>query len=294
MEETMHHSIENDRVKVTVDDHGAELTGLYDKKNDRELVWCADPKFWKRHAPILFPNVGKHNDGRYRTDGKTYHIGQHGFARDRDFQLVDVGDKSIRYRLVSDEQTKESYPYDFMLDVTHELLDNGVKVVWDVTNTGDRAMYFTIGAHPAFNLPGSGKKEDFQICLPGNEALTVKSLNPETGTALSDTTEIPLENSCLPLSDKLFEQDALVMDDSQISVAELQTKNGDPVIKVTTENFPNYGIWSVDQAPFVCLEPWCGRCDDFGFDGELKDKKGINKLAPGEKFHKSFCITVPE
>lgn len=290
----MKHTIENERIILTIDDHGAELTGLYDKNNSRELVWGADPKFWKRHAPILFPNVGKHNGLEYRTDGKAYHIGQHGFARDRDFQLISEDPSRIRHRLVSDSQTHESYPYDFALDVTHEMLDSGIKVIWDVKKTGDETMYFTIGGHPAFNLPDYKQKEDFQVCIPDRAVLECKKLNLETGTALADITEIPLKDHILPLSDDLFAEDALVLDDGQVTEAVLQTADGQDIIKIVTENFPNYGIWSVKDAPFVCLEPWCGRCDDYSFNGELKDKKGINSVKPGEVFHKEYEIYLPK
>lgn len=56
----MIHTIENDYLRVSVDDHGAELCSIFDKVHNREVIWQADPAYWKRHAPVLFPNVGRH------------------------------------------------------------------------------------------------------------------------------------------------------------------------------------------------------------------------------------------
>ena len=150
--------IENDRIKVAVADHGAELCGIYDKKRGHEVVWHADPKYWNRHAPVLFPFVGKVCGGQYRYKGVSYPMGQHGFARDMDFTLVGTTDDSITYVLKSNEETLAKYPFEFELEITHRIEDNKVYVEWKVTNpSGDEPLYFSIGAHPAFNVPSCGR-----------------------------------------------------------------------------------------------------------------------------------------
>ena len=148
------HYIENDRIKVAVADHGAELCGIYDKKRGHEVVWQADPKYWNRHAPVLFPFVGKVCGGQYRYKGVGYSMGQHGFARDMDFTLVGKTENSITHVLRSDEVTLAKYPFEFELEITHRIEDNKVFVEWKVTNPAeDEPLYFSIGAHPAFNVP---------------------------------------------------------------------------------------------------------------------------------------------
>ena len=175
------HYIENDRIKVAVADHGAELCGIYDKKRGHEVVWQADPAYWNRHAPVLFPFVGKVCGGQYRYKGISYPMGQHGFARDMDFTLVGKTENSITHVLRSDDATLAKYPFEFELEITHRIEDNKVFVEWKVTNPAkDEPLYFSIGAHPAFNvpvLPGT-KKDDYYVSFDGKEELEYVFLDP--------------------------------------------------------------------------------------------------------------------
>ena len=182
------YTIENEKLSVTIAAHGAELSSIYDKENDRELVWQADPAFWNRHAPVLFPNVGKYYGGHFTYNGKEYPMGQHGFARDTEFEQVAAGEDFVTYRLSSDEETKKAYPFDFVLEITHRLQGGRLSVEWKVTNTGDKEMYFTIGGHPAFNvnvLPDTDF-EDYSLAFKeGTESLSYILLDTESGTAIA-------------------------------------------------------------------------------------------------------------
>ena len=171
------YTMENGRLTVTVSDHGAELVSIFDRANQRELIWQADPTFWNRHAPVLFPNVGKYYGGSFSYEGKEYPEGQHGFARDRDFKRVESDGDMIRHRLISDAETKERYPFDFQFDVSHRLNGNRLTVQWDVTNTGQKKMYFTIGGHPAFRvevLPDTTFEDYFLQFAPDVDELTYR------------------------------------------------------------------------------------------------------------------------
>ena len=252
----MLHTIENDYLKVSVDDHGAELCSIFDKIHNREVIWQADPAYWKRHAPVLFPNVGRHFEDHYRIDGTEYPSKQHGFARDSEFTCVDMTADSITHKLKSSDSTKENYPYDFELKIKHVLEKNQVSVCWEVVNHSDETMYFTIGGHPAFNVPANGnndKKEDYLLTFNGEKSLTYLLLDPASGTALPD-----------------------------------QTKT----LELTCHRFPNFGIWSVPGSSFVCLEPWMGRCDDCGFKDDLSEKSNINALNTDEIFNASYEIKI--
>ena len=141
----MIHTIENDYLRVSVDDHGAELCSIFDKVHNREVIWQADPAYWKRHAPVLFPNVGRHFEDHYRINGVEYPSSQHGFARDSEFTCVDMTADSITHRLKSSDATRENYPYDFELKIKHVLEKNQVSVCWEVISLNDETMYFTIG-----------------------------------------------------------------------------------------------------------------------------------------------------
>ena len=292
----MLHTIENDYLRVSVDDNGAELCSIFDKVHNREVIWKADPAYWKRHAPVLFPNVGRHFEDHYRINGTEYPSKQHGFARDSEFTCVDMTADSITHKLKSSDATKENYPFDFELKIKHVLEKNQVSVCWEVVNHSNETMYFTIGGHPAFNvnvLPDTDF-EDYSLAFKeGTESLSYVLLDTESGTAIADKTyELKLTNSKYALKKDMFDKDALVFDNGQIEWAALALPDGKPYIALESKGFPNFGIWSKPGAPYVCLEPWCGRCDNRGFEGELSEKPDINALKAGEVFEKSYDIIV--
>ena len=289
-------TIKNERLSVTIAAHGAELSSIYDKANDRELVWQADPAFWNRHAPVLFPNVGKYYGGHFTYNGTDYPMGQHGFARDTEFEQAASGENFVTYRLCADEESKKVYPFDFVLEITHRLNGNRLTVEWNVKNTDNKEMYFTIGGHPAFNvnvLPDTDFEDYSLVFKEGTEKLSYVLLDAESGTAIGDKVyELELTDSKYALKKDLFDKDALVFDGGQIEWAALALPDGKPYIALESKGFPNFGIWSKPGAPYVCLEPWCGRCDNKGFEGEISEKPGIIALKAGETFKKSYDIIV--
>lgn len=289
-------TIKNEKLSVTIAAHGAELSSIYDKANDRELVWQADPAFWNRHAPVLFPNVGKYYGGHFTYNGTDYPMGQHGFARDTEFEQVASGENFVTYRLCADEESKKVYPFDFVLEITHRLNGNRLTVEWNVKNTDDKEMYFTIGGHPAFNvnvLPDTDFEDYSLVFKEGTEKLYYVLLDAESGTAIGDKVyELELTDSKYALKKDMFDKDALVFDGGQIEWAALALPDGKPYIALESKGFPNFGIWSKPGAPYVCLEPWCGLCDNKGFEGEISEKPGIIALKAGETFKKSYDIIV--
>lgn len=289
-------TIKNERLSVTIAAHGAELSSIYDKANDRELVWQADPAFWNRHAPVLFPNVGKYYGGHFTYNGTDYPMGQHGFARDTEFEQAASGENFVTYRLCADEESKKVYPFDFVLEITHRLNGNRLTVEWNVKNTDNKEMYFTIGGHPAFNvnvLPDTDFEDYSLVFKEGTEKLSYVLLDAESGTAIGDKVyELELTDSKYALKKDMFDKDALVFDGGQIEWAALALPDGKLYIALESKGFPNFGIWSKPGAPYVCLEPWCGRCDNKGFEGEISEKPGIIALKAGETFKKSYDIIV--
>ena len=176
----MQRVLENDFLKVTIDDHGAELFSIYDKEKSREVLWQGDPNFWGRHAPILFPNVGKHYGNHYRIDGMEYPSKQHGFARDTDFTCIDSTLDSVTHQIRSTEETRKVYPFDFVLRIRHILKGRTLTVSWKVANNSDRDMYFAIGGHPAFHVPvlPDTRRSDYSLTFNGEDSLTYLLLDP--------------------------------------------------------------------------------------------------------------------
>lgn len=286
--------LENEFICVEIAEEGAELTRIYDKQKKTEILWDGNPKYWNRRSPILFPNVGKTYHNTVRIQGVQYPTSQHGFARNSKFKCIKCKGDTASFLLHSNEETKEVYPFDFELHVTYTLSGKKVGVEWQVKNPSDEPMYFTIGGHPAFRFEKpEEKKADYCLSFPGKDALKYILVHPDSGTGNTQKTyEMKLKDGIYPLSEKMFEKDALVFDGTQIEEVWICKKDGKPYVGLHSEGFPNFGIWSVKDAPYVCLEPWMGRCDDYGFEGDISEKPGINKLNGQETFVKAYQIVV--
>lgn len=286
--------LENEFLCVEIAEMGAEVTRIYDKTEDNEILWEGNPVYWKRHSPVLFPNVGKTYKNRVLINGTQYPTSQHGFARDNVFTCIEAAKERASFMFRSSEETKEVYPFDFELHINYKLNKKELTVEWQVKNCGDETMYFTIGGHPAFRFAKPEEtKADYVLKVPGKEKLEYVLIDISCGCANVDEVHtLQLSEETYPLSDELFAKDALVVDNGQIEEAWLCHKDGTPYVGVRSEGFPNYGIWSVEGAPFICLEPWMGRCDNAGFNAELSEKPNVNKVEAGEKFIKDYTIVV--
>ena len=286
--------LENEFLCVEIAEMGAEVTRIYDKTEDNEILWEGNPVYWKRHSPVLFPNVGKTYKNRVLINGTQYPTSQHGFARDNVFTCIEAANEKASFMFRSSEETKEVYPFDFELHINYKLNKKELTVEWQVKNCGDETMYFTIGGHPAFRFAKPEEtKADYVLKAPGKEKLEYVLIDISCGCANVDEVHtLQLSEETYPLSDELFAKDALVVDNGQIEEAWLCHKDGTPYVGVRSAGFPNYGIWSVEGAPFVCLEPWMGRCDNVGFNAELSEKPNVNKVEAGEKFIKDYTIVV--
>lgn len=286
--------LENEFLCVEIAEMGAEVTRIYDKTEDNEILWEGNPVYWKRHSPVLFPNVGKTYKNRVLINGTQYPTSQHGFARDNEFTCIEAANEKASFMFRSSEETKEVYPFDFELHINYKLNKKELTVEWQVKNCDDETMYFTIGGHPAFRFAKPEEtKADYVLKVPGKEKLEYVLIDISCGCANVDEIHtLQLSEETYPLSDELFAKDALVVDNGQIEEAWLCHKDGTPYVGVRSAGFPNYGIWSVEGAPFVCLEPWMGRCDNVGFNAELSEKPNVNKVEAGEKFIKDYTIVV--
>lgn len=288
-------TIENQKLIANISLHGAELSRLFSKEKQQEVLWNADSRFWARHAPVLFPNVGKYYKGYLRHNGMDYPEGQHGFARDCDFVCTLQESSKAVFLLESSEETLKRYPFPFRLEICYELQDTAIIVTWKVTNPGEETMYFTIGGHPAFNVPvlEGTKFTDYYLYFEAKKSLVYKLLDKSSGCVIAESGEtLALEDSMYRLREDMFDNDALVFDDGQIKKVSILYPDKTPYVTMECAGFPNFGIWSKPGAPFVCLEPWEGRTDNAGFDGEISAKPGITALNPGEVFEKSHRIIV--
>lgn len=287
--------LENEALRIEVNDFGAELARVYDKNAGREVLWNADPAYWNRHAPVLFPFVGALQDEQYQYHNKSYRMGQHGFARDSVFTVEEHQPTLICHKLTWTDDSFNKYPFKFSLYITHILSGNEIKVCWKVINEQAEAMYFGIGAHPAFLAPvkAGETQEDYYLNLYSDkENYTCLRIN-ENALALTEKPEIfTAKDGFCPLNNDLFKDGVWIFEHAQLQKVGLALPDKTPYIEINCEGFPYVGIWTKPGAPFVCLEPWYGRTDDAGFKGNIQDKSGIQKLDAGETFEADYTITV--
>ena len=219
--------ISNDKITIQVDSMGAELKSLKDVATGREYMWSGDPQYWKRTSPVLFPLVGSLKDGVYRLDGQEYPMGQHGFARDMEFQLKSQSAHEIWFTLESNEDTLRKYPFPFLLELGYELREKTVAVKWNVKNPGQKQMYFSIGGHPAFLCPieEGTKQTDYRIRLDVPEKVAVSTLCGPLASGKS--VELSLEKGEIPVTEHLFDKDALVIEHDQVHSVALVKPDGE-------------------------------------------------------------------
>ena len=289
------YKIQNEKLILTISSKGAEKKSLVRKSDGKELLWQADPAFWGRTSPVLFPLVGNYKNLTSVYDGKEYKMTQHGFARDAEFDLAEQKENEIRFTLKDSDATHEKYPFAFLLTIGYVLDGDTVEVIWKVKNTDEREIFFSIGGHPAFNC--NLNKSGLRFSKSGKIAegpITCNIIEGDGSGCLSDRQkQLELEAGILSMSDELFAEDALIIEDNQADAVTLVDENGEDVLCVSFDS-PLFGIWSPvgKHAPFVCIEPWYGRCDRCDFTGDLAEREYGNRLGTGEEFSVKYGIKV--
>lgn len=293
---SMVRKLENEFARVEVCDRGAELYSFYDKETKIEAIWQGDPTYWERRSPVLFPFVGRVNGGYYTHQGVKYPMGQHGFVRDAEFTFAGQTENSITHKIRSTEETMKNYPFEFEFRITHQLEGKKLSVIWEVENQGSETMYFAIGGHPAFNVPAreGESKFDYWITFDKKELKFVLVDLSCSAVNMDKVYTLNREDQRIPVTENLFDNDALIFDDHQVERIGIAYPDGSPYVTMDCKEILSMGVWSKPdpQTPFVCLEPWIGRCDNRGFDGELKDRYGEQALEAGKTFRAQYDITL--
>lgn len=287
-------TLKNDYLTVKINPLGAEVSSVRDNESGLEYMWQADAAYWGRHAPILFPIVGRLNQDHYTFQDHSYHLTQHGFARDRPFTVQDQTATRVVLQQTSDDRTRDVYPFDFTLTLTFELKDHELRTDLAVTNPAEDTLYFSIGAHPGFNVPLGGALADFTDYQVTVSPKKTYQRIPLVGSSSDSQHPVPLDlTQPLTLDHELFNHDAqiLTLDNHETTVM-LSTAADDHGVALTVAA-PYLGIWSPypKQAPFVCLEPWWGLADDVQASGQFTDKVGLQSFAGGQAFTAHYQVT---
>lgn len=286
-------SIRNDDLRVEISAHGAELQSIYNKNTQLEYLWNGNPEVWAKHSPVLFPIVGELKNGMYTYKGTTYQLSRHGFARDQMFTVTDHGEHTVVFTLTDTPETLEVYPFPFNFSIRYSIDGNELYTVYEVKNTGNETMYFSLGGHPAFNVPLTDKTDfdDYYLVFSrvenaGHYPLSAGGLLEEQPVAmLHDAEKLPLQRN-------LFYKDALVFKHLNSASVTLESDKTDHGLTFYFENFPYLGLWTKKDANFLCIEPWCGIADGINATGQLTEKEGIIALSPGEVFERQWSVEV--
>lgn len=288
------HILSNNKITIKVNDFGAELSALIKNDTNYNYLWDANPEYWARHSPVLFPIVGKLKNNEYTLSGSTYPMKQHGFARDCEFDLLGIKEDEIWHRLQSNDVTRKIYPFDFILDIGYKLEDTKVIVMWKVRNTGKEIMYFSIGAHPAFLCPLSNneKQSDYSIDFHTNNQISYVLVD-ENGYIDKTEHVVDTTNGLLQIADTTFDKDAIIIEQRQTQKISLVGPDKKAYLTVSFDA-PLFGIWSPPKrnAPFICIEPWYGRSDDITFNGTLEEREWENVLKSSDIFERSYTIEL--
>ena len=278
-------TITNNKISASIDSLGAELIRL--EKDSKNYIWTVDETYWNKTSPILFPIVGRLKNDTYSIENKTYELPRHGFARNFEFQIVNQTESSVVFVLESNSETLKNYPFEFQLQLQYKLVGNELIMKYSVENKSEVTMPFSIGAHPAFTIEDSFS--DYSLKFNQTEEFISYELNNEQFS--NSFRKINSENGQINLNYSLFEKDALVFKHLQSNKLTLLKKN-EPVFSVQFEGFPYLGIWTKPNAPFLCIEPWCGLADNVNHNGNIFEKEGINLLHPQEIFSRTIKITL--
>ena len=269
-------TLENSKWQCSINSFGAELMSFYDKEAGHEYIWNGDPEVWKSRSPWLFPFIGKLNDFKYRLGENTYTMPMHGFANKTEFVIERIEKTKCSFCLPATSKTLENYPWRFRLWITYELTEDALIMKARVTNEDKTDMYFSLGGHPGL-MAEKGDKLVFEK----PEELKVRRLDAATHT-LKDGVFGTFDGEITVCGD-LFKDDAMIFESPASEKITLARKNGKSV-SVEYGKVTWLGIWSRarEDLKYVCVEPWLGVDDVFGFEGDVSEKLGIEKLESGK------------
>lgn len=287
----MDYTIKNKFISASIHAKGAELFRVTHHQHNIEYMWSGDPAFWGKTSPVLFPIVGALKDNTYIFKGRKYTLSRHGFARDMVFTVADKHDDKIVFLLTNTEKTLSDFPFPFELQIIYVVIDASLHITYEVRNTGEDAMYFSLGAHPAFKVPliDGTRYEDHYLEFNQTETAPRWPINNE---GLINHTPKPLlqNTNTLSLSKKLFENDALVLKNLKSNKVSLKSTIHEHGLDFFFDGFPFLGIWAAKHADFVCIEPWCGVADSVDHQQQLTLKEGIENILPGEVWTRTWSV----
>jgi galactose mutarotase-like enzyme len=285
-------NIENANLFAKISPLGAELQNLVHTQTGMEYMWEGNPAYWGKYSPVLFPVVGNLKENTYFFEGKAYSLPRHGFARERTFSVEQVSQSKAVFTLEADEDSLKVYPFDFRFQLIYELKENALHCTYAVSNSGPHTLWFSVGAHPAFKVPlvnGTAYEDHF---LQYNVEEPLQRWHLLDGLISDKSSEVAAASGRVTLHPSLFYDDAIVLKHLQSNCITLASTAHEHGLHFHFEGFPYLGIWAAKDAPFVCIEPWCGHADTVGHNQQLTEKPGIEGLEAGGSWERTWKVEV--
>lgn len=293
-------SISSNSLTASIDTMGAQLMSL--RKGESEYLWQGDSNWWPRRAPILFPIVGVLKDGEAESAEGTISLARHGLARLNQFEVVEQSPSSVTLRLKSTEETRKAYPYDFELKLIFSVAGDTLTQTYEITNPANVVLPFTLGAHPAFNIPipsvEATSLDQYHLLFTRSWTSFGPSITDDGLCDYATPQKLIVDSDTLPLSWELIDREKTITLEDVPDRRIMLTTNAETTseahgIQMDFEGFDYLGIWSAAPGcPFVALEPWCGIADTVDCDCIFEHKPGIISLEPGQSIAKTLSIKV--
>ncbi len=283
------HAFGHGDLAFVVKAEGAELCSL--RAGGREMLWQAGPE-WKRHAPVLFPIVGRLKNDTLRQGGRDYPMSQHGFARDRRFDWVSRNAHGCRLSLLSDAESAKRFPSPFALEIGYRLDGDTLHVDYLIRNSGEDTLFCSIGAHPAFRWPLADGVDPLSHRLVFERPEPEPIRRVEAGLLTEQAHPTPVRHDTLPLDPALFEDDAVILLDPNSHSVRFEAADAPLALLIGWHGMNALGIWSKPGAEFLCIEPWHGFASPEAFDGPFEQKPGLMRIAPGDSASLGWSVAV--
>ena len=278
--------LNNQHISITINPLGAELQELTHMEHGN-LLWKKDDTLWNRYAPILFPIVGRLVNDQYTVEDEVYTMRQHGFARDKVFEVLEYNETSVTFCLKANEDTRAQYPFEFELRVTYVLIGGMLIISHEVINRDAKDLLFSIGGHPGFHIEGN--LNDYVLDFGGEFTVQQHLI---TGNYYNGETKDLHLNRTFDLTESLFASDAIVIKAPPFQSIGFGKKNGPRLLTLHCDSWTAMGLWTKPSAPFFCIEPWWGWADAINSLGTLKEKDGVMSLAPGRHSRLNYSIEI--
>ncbi|WP_317164055.1 aldose 1-epimerase family protein [Algibacter sp. L1A34] len=289
------YTLQNELLKIAVKKTGAELCKITSVKHNTDFMWDGNPDVWAGIAPNLFPIIGALKNDTYKFEGKRYNLPKHGFIRhSEDLKVIEQTENSLTFKLIYNDDLLKLYPFKFEFYIIYSLTGNTLKIKHTIKNIDDKALYFSLGGHPAFKCPVFKNEtyDDYFLEFEHAENSKTHCINMENGLISSSTKPVFENTNLLPLKHDLFNEDALVFKDLKSRSAILKSKLNGEILTVSYPDFPYLGVWAKPTGNYVCIEPWLGIADNENTNQDLITKEGILKLEAKNDFSASYSVKI--